>query len=137
VGSATASSRARHYAIRISLLTRSMLRSRLTPAAGPPSPRLRRAAFACIHERRLVGLSRFELLTPRLSSVCSNQLSYRPQGDLLKPLSKNPGRRQAAVDGLSPAPEGDGGILSKLDRTCAHPREYQIDHFKCLRPTPR
>ena len=27
---------------------------------------------------RLVGLSRFELLTPRLSSVCSNQLSYRP-----------------------------------------------------------
>ena len=28
--------------------------------------------------RRLVGLSRFELLTPRLSSVCSNQLSYRP-----------------------------------------------------------
>jgi hypothetical protein len=25
-----------------------------------------------------VGLSRFELLTPRLSSVCSNQLSYRP-----------------------------------------------------------
>ena len=41
-------SRARHYAI-------------LTPA-----------------ERKLVGLSRFELLTPRLSSVCSNQLSYRP-----------------------------------------------------------
>src|SRR5262245_11167157 len=27
---------------------------------------------------KLVGLSRFELLTPRLSSVCSNQLSYRP-----------------------------------------------------------
>ena len=26
----------------------------------------------------MVGLSRFELLTPRLSSVCSNQLSYRP-----------------------------------------------------------
>jgi hypothetical protein len=26
-----------------------------------------------------VGLSRFELLTPRLSSVCSNQLSYRPK----------------------------------------------------------
>ena len=25
-----------------------------------------------------MGLSRFELLTPRLSSVCSNQLSYRP-----------------------------------------------------------
>src|SRR5574338_1305009 len=47
--------------------------------SGPPSPRLRRAASACIHARRLVGLSRFELLTPRLSSVCSNQLSYRPK----------------------------------------------------------
>src|SRR2546426_5488681 len=28
--------------------------------------------------RWLVGLDRFELSTPRLSSVCSNQLSYRP-----------------------------------------------------------
>ena len=27
----------------------------------------------------IVGLSRLELLTPRLSSVCSNQLSYRPE----------------------------------------------------------
>ncbi len=42
----------------------------------------------------MVGLSRFELLTPRLSSVCSNQLSYRPVIDgasedppLLDPLS--------------------------------------------------
>jgi hypothetical protein len=26
----------------------------------------------------MVGRRRFELLTPRLSSVCSNQLSYRP-----------------------------------------------------------
>ncbi len=26
----------------------------------------------------LVGLERFELSTPRLSSACSNQLSYRP-----------------------------------------------------------
>ncbi len=26
----------------------------------------------------MVGLRRLELLTPRLSSVCSNQLSYRP-----------------------------------------------------------
>src|SRR5262249_19835479 len=41
----------------------------------------------------LVGLSRFELLTPRLSSVCSNQLSYRPKptGDRT-PASKNPTR---------------------------------------------
>ena len=28
--------------------------------------------------RSVVGLGRFELPTPRLSSVCSNQLSYRP-----------------------------------------------------------
>src|SRR3954470_5204631 len=28
--------------------------------------------------RGVVGLGRFELPTPRLSSVCSNQLSYRP-----------------------------------------------------------
>ncbi len=27
---------------------------------------------------RMVGLDRFELSTPRLSSVCSDQLSYRP-----------------------------------------------------------
>ena len=27
---------------------------------------------------RVVGLERLELSTPRLSSVCSNQLSYRP-----------------------------------------------------------
>ena len=55
--------------------------------------------------RALVGLSRFELLTPRLSSVCSNQLSYRPQGDLLEPLSKNPGSRQAAVTACPPRPK--------------------------------
>src|SRR5207248_7599154 len=53
--------------------------------------------------RRLVGLSRFELLTPRLSSVCSNQLSYRPgilsarlnvspvwRGSMPRLYSKNP-----------------------------------------------
>ena len=44
----------------------------------------------------MVGLSRFELLTPRLSSVCSNQLSYRPSSVYQAPflsglhnLSKN------------------------------------------------
>jgi hypothetical protein len=29
-------------------------------------------------KRQMVGLGRLELPTPRLSSVCSNQLSYRP-----------------------------------------------------------
>src|SRR4030095_8199783 len=33
--------------------------------------------FGCQSPQR-VGLVRFELTTPRLSSVCSNQLSYRP-----------------------------------------------------------
>jgi hypothetical protein len=46
-----------------------------------------------------VGLTRFELVTPRLSSVCSNQLSYRPRYS----LSKN--RRP---------------VLSKLDKRAIH-----------------
>ncbi len=29
----------------------------------------------------MVGLARLELATPRLSSVCSNQLSYKPSAD--------------------------------------------------------
>ena len=33
--------------------------------------------------KRMVGLGRLELPTPRLSSVCSNQLSYRPDLDKL------------------------------------------------------
>ena len=36
----------------------------------------------------MVGLTRFELVTPRLSSVCSNQLSYRP--DFAKASSGKP-----------------------------------------------
>ena len=39
--------------------------------------------------RRLVGLTRFELVTPRLSSVCSNQLSYRPGISLPDALSEH------------------------------------------------
>ena len=35
----------------------------------------------------MVGLTRFELVTPRLSSVCSNQLSYRPPLIYFSPLS--------------------------------------------------
>src|SRR6266850_1490409 len=40
-------------------------------------------------ERSMVGLGRFELPTPRLSSVCSNQLSYRP-----KPRPSAPGSQR-------------------------------------------
>ena len=52
-------------------------RSSLLPSASAPSG-LRRDNLRMSSERRLVGLTRFELVTPRLSSVCSNQLSYRP-----------------------------------------------------------
>src|SRR5215471_20704484 len=54
----------------------------------------------------MVGLSRFELLTPRLSSVCSNQLSYRP---LWSTRAQSPHVKEPV---WSP-------VLSKLDRTCA------------------
>ena len=36
-------------------------------------------------EAQLVGLDRIELSTPRLSSACSNQLSYRPSRLLSQP----------------------------------------------------
>ena len=43
----------------------------------------------------MVGLERFELSTPRLSSVCSDQLSYRPKPDgLLKYIRMNPLREK-------------------------------------------
>jgi hypothetical protein len=37
----------------------------------------------------VVGLDRFELSTPRLSSVCSNQLSYRPPRKRVVRIRKN------------------------------------------------
>src|SRR6185503_6485181 len=88
--------------------------------------------------RKMVGLSRFELLTPRLSSVCSNQLSYRPSfstrntpfyrndlrhslGAPFKPvlheIIKEPNRPffTDAAKAFRRIP-GIGPILSKLDR---------------------
>jgi hypothetical protein len=138
-----ASSHARHYAIGtpsfVPVLRSTFAaacgtwlasRSSLTKFCGPPSPKLRRAAFACTSERRLVGLSRFELLTPRLSSVCSNQLSYRPR---LRASALRRGRLQVCSSHCQRTrlrPAGLRRILSKLDRTCAHSREYQIDRFQ-------
>ena len=53
--------------------------------AGIRSPHANHSAISIsfrhdaeVDTEEMVGLSRFELLTPRLSSVCSNQLSYRP-----------------------------------------------------------
>lgn len=37
----------------------------------------------------MVGLTRLELVTPRLSSVCSNQLSYRPASGQRRRLHGN------------------------------------------------
>jgi len=83
--------------------------SPLSRGLGLPS---RSLAFASAPaRRRLVGLSRFELLTPRLSSVCSNQLSYRPKPTRgRRTVSKSPTRLRLAASSRS--------VLSKLDRTC-------------------
>src|SRR5687768_291660 len=72
------------------------------------SPRAKHSAI--LNSLKMVGLTRFELVTPRLSSVCSNQLSYRP--DFAKASSGKPPQapyiskspvfiRQAASRGLS------------------------------------
>ena len=77
-----------------------------------------------------MGLSRFELLTPRLSSVCSNQLSYRP-GILFKELTPD------LFTSITGAP-----VLSKLDSPCLrrHNQTSQIDlrmsTFFEIRPKP-
>ena len=75
-------SRARHYTTSMSAPLAVHLRRSAAPVdilrlnpVGLPSEARR-------YERRMVGLTRFELVTPRLSSVCSNQLSYRPRYSL-------------------------------------------------------
>ena len=53
------------------------------------APILKIAYLKFVNLRQLVGLSRFELLTSRLSGVRSNQLSYRPRNRTyrkIKPL---------------------------------------------------
>ena len=72
--------RARHYAILLLFLARLRQSFGSAPFTGLPGP-------SSLRERRLVGLTRFELVTPRLSSVCSNQLSYRPPSIYFSPLS--------------------------------------------------
>ena len=61
--------------------------------------------------RALVGLSRFELLTPRLSSVCSNQLSYRPRN----------------VISQRARPVRPGSFKTRQNVRSMSTREYQID----------
>jgi hypothetical protein len=75
-----------------------------------------------------VGLSRFELLTPRLSSVCSNQLSYRPVLVFhLRPTRFSKHR-------LVKEPRASPLVPSKLDRALHNQLvEYQID-LSIIRP---
>ena len=87
-------------------------------------------AFSASHRREnMVGLSRFELLTPRLSSVCSNQLSYRPVTLSLDPLLQRP--TMGANDSLALVKEPRAAqVPSKLDRAHSQTNvfEHQIDH---------
>ena len=69
-----------------------------------------------------MGLTRFELVTPRLSSVCSNQLSYRPAeapviSTRLRACSPDWASRRATA----------WSILSKLDRRVLRLLSIQID----------
>src|SRR6187200_667053 len=94
-------SRARHYAI--GTPSRTISKQRIVYFRAPRyggQPSLACQPKPSQEGEGLVGLTRFELVTPRLSSVCSNQLSYRPV---------------SAVSKSRTSP-----VLSKLDRTCAH-----------------
>ena len=84
-----------------------------------------------------MGLGRFELPTPRLSSVCSNQLSYRPSakdnprtggGPKLDSATAKPAR---GADTASYMP-----ILSKLNRTTTQPRRCRTRLPAPRRPAP-
>jgi hypothetical protein len=75
---------------------------------------------------KVVGLTRFELVTPRLSSVCSNQLSYRPS-QARSPLRQNP--KMGTVSGIYQRTRPKvGPIPSKLDRRAAQ------QHHRLSRP---
>ena len=76
-----------------------------------------------------MGLSRFELLTPRLSSVCSNQLSYRPSSPRSRTLFKEP----SAFAACSSFGE-TGSFKTRQDVCCVTPGRYQIDLIARLRP---
>jgi hypothetical protein len=78
-----------------------------------------RLFYKAVRRSLMVGLSRFELLTPRLSSVCSNQLSYRPSSPtyfLLHELVKEP---------------DVGPILSKLDRRVSQTLAERLNAVPC------
>ncbi len=59
----------------------------------------------------MVGLARLELATPRLSSVCSNQLSYKP----LPGHTKRNFKKKDKWTALRPA---DQTLIDQLDFLC-------------------
>jgi hypothetical protein len=66
--------------------------------------------YSVVRERELqkpkpVGLARLELATPRLSSVCSNQLSYRPWSVAQNQIAKRE-EEQTGLTLVSPAEAG-------------------------------
>ncbi len=74
-----------------------------------PAPRLRRASFATQQDgcatrgsqgARMVGPDGFEPSTPRLSSACSNQLSYEPR--MGTAVSKEEVANMVEPDGFEP-----------------------------------
>jgi hypothetical protein len=92
----------------------------------PNSPRTKHLPISCSFSWRqailpeLVGLSRFELLTPRLSSVCSNQLSYRPSFPSTLARSTFQDAIQHSAHGILSKNRCTGPIPSKLDRRARH-----------------
>ena len=79
----------------------------------PKAPR--RNAGHSISGWKVVGLTRFELVTPRLSSVCSNQLSYRP--DSAKASSGKP----SSPDSCGIPPQGLSRCVDRLSKNSRHP----------------
>ena len=47
-------------------------------AGGLCHPEHEKHSYLCLSRKRMVGQAGLEPATPRLSSACSNQLSYRP-----------------------------------------------------------
>ena len=71
----------------------------------------------------MVGLDRFELSTPRLSSVCSNQLSYRP--------SEKGGEKEGRPDSKEPS----GSLETEQRRVyeiLRRPQDCRAKRRECL-----
>ena len=110
---------ARHNSFFIPLFQRTLTASDQNPNPLRTTVRTQNfSALVCSRSRvsfKLVGLGRLELPTPRLSSVCSNQLSYRPNKQ--KPQISIEGRkcRWHLRTGMNPLKERADRFVSLLD----------------------